>query len=120
MMISLHLIQYFPNLTRKLFSSYNPINTTGWVNEQPMEFVFNRIKNKMNNSIQISLGNPGGLFSLNFTCIIGNQVYILKLVQQFLCNFSQVHQIYLNTTVRAIDGKIFRKVSYYNCGNNFP
>lgn len=72
MMISLYLIQYFPNLTGKVFSSYDPINTTGWVNEQATEFVFNSIEDKMNNSLQFSLGNPGWLLSLNFTCIIGN------------------------------------------------
>lgn len=63
----------FSKLNREsFFSSYDPINTTGWVNEQATEFVFNSIENKMNNSLQFSLGNPGWLLSLNFTCIIGN------------------------------------------------
>ena len=59
----------FSKLDRK---SFFPHITIGWVNEQATEFVFNNIENKMNNSLQFSLGNPGWLLSLNFTCIIGN------------------------------------------------
>lgn len=43
-------------------------------------------RNKMNNSLEISLGNPG-LLSQNFAYIMSNQAYLLKLIQQFLCNF---------------------------------